>query len=81
MIHHTIRVKTIDLNEDWQKINKCPITIRSEISQTFCYLNQSRYLNNFLEIFKYESDSSLITPSSLFESFEAFLQLKNFKQS
>lgn len=64
-----------------KKINKCPITIRSEISQTFCYLNQSRYLNNFLEIFKYESDSSLITPSSLFESFEAFLQLKNFKQS
>ena len=34
-----------------KKINKCPITIRSEISQTFCYLNQSRYLNNFLEIF------------------------------
>lgn len=64
-----------------KKINKCPITIRSEISQTFCYLNQSRYLNNFLEIFKYESDSSLITPSSLFESFEAFIQLKNFKQS
>ena len=64
-----------------KRIGKSPITIRSEISQTFCYLNQSRYLSQFIDIFKYESDSSLITPSSLFESFEAFLQLKNFKQS
>lgn len=64
-----------------KKINKCPITIRSEISQTFYYLNQARYLSKFIDIFNYESDSSLITPSSLFESFEAFLQLKNFKQS
>lgn len=64
-----------------KKINKCPTTIRSEISQTFCYLNQARYLSKFIDIFNYESDSSLITPSSLFESFEAFLQLRNFKQS
>ena len=64
-----------------KKIKKSPITIRSEISQTFCDLNQSRYLSQFIDIFHYESDSTLITPSSLFESFEAFLQLKNFKQS
>jgi hypothetical protein len=64
-----------------KRIGKSPITIRSEISQTFCYLNQSRYLSKFIDIFNYESDNSLITPSSLYESFEAFLQLKNFKQS
>lgn len=64
-----------------KKIGKSPVTIRSEISQTFCYLNQSRYLSKFIDIFGYESDNSLITPSSLYESFEAFLQLENFKQS
>ena len=64
-----------------KRIGKSPITIRSEISQSFCYLNQSRYLSKFIDIFNYESDNSLITPSSLYESFEAFLQLKNFKQS
>ena len=69
---------TESINLYSKKIKKCPVTIRSEISQTFCYLNQARYLSKFIDIFNYESDSSLITPSSLFESFEAFLQLKNF---
>lgn len=62
-------------------INKSPVSLRSDVYQTFCYINQSRYLRKFIDIFNYESDSSLITPSNLFESFEAFLQLKNFKQS
>ena len=64
-----------------KKIKKCPVTIRSEISQAFCNINQSRYFDKFIDIFNYETDISLMTPSSLFESFEAFLQLKNFKQS
>lgn len=64
-----------------KNIDKNPDTIRSEISQTFCYLNQARYLSKFIDIFKYETDISLMTPSSLYESFGAFLQLQNFEQS